>query len=365
MLNIENRFMIYPLYPLKFIPAYKDYVWGGRNLERLGKSLPEGRIAESWEVSVHPDGISTIANGIFRGFSLKELIDVYSQYIIGSDIYKYHKNDLPLLFKLIDANDRLSVQVHPDDDHAQVFEMEVFGKHEAWYIINAKPDAKIVYGLVKGTDKESFSKAVNENRIDQLLNYIDVFPGDVIDVYPGVVHAICEGIILAEIQQNSNITYRIYDYNRLDGKGNKRETHIAKALEVIDFGTGYENAKATGIDVRIGTNSTKTYKLSNKHFTLEVLDIKGSSEENTGGNKFHIYFVVDGEAQIKYHKGKTEIKKGETVLIPASLGGYSIRGIFKALKVYVPDLQQDIILPLIKAGHSIDEINNNVCRYYT
>jgi len=350
------------LYPLKFRPAYKNYIWGGRNLEKLGKALPEGKIAEAWEVSSHPDGISIISNGIFQGLSLKELIEKCPQDVMGLDIWKHHKTYFPLLFKLIDANDKLSVQVHPDDEYARINENNVFGKHEAWYIIDAKPNAKIVYGLISGINKDIFSRSVCENKIESCLNYINVFPGDTIDVQSGIVHAIGKGIVLAEIQQNSNLTYRVYDYNRLDEKGNSRTLHIEKALEVINFNTNCNMAKVKGLDLPIDSGSTKTYKLSNRYFSLELLNISEKFEENAKGNKFYIYFFIEGEALIKYYEGTTYAKKGETVLIPASLGEYIIWGNFKALKIYVPDLQQDIISPLIKAGYSIDEIYKNVCR---
>jgi len=308
------------------------------------------------------------------------------------------------------------VQVHPDDKQAQVLENKSFGKHEAWYIIDAKPGARIIYGLAKGTCMESFLKAVSENRIGSCLNYMAVSPGDVIDVYPGMVHAICEGIILAEIQQNSNLTYRIYDYDRLDSKGRKRELHIDKAIEVIDFcanceasssncesysanckgsgtncegtdtscegsGSGYVGLKAVGIKVPIFPGSAKTYRLANRHFSLEELDVTGRLEEKAEGDKFFIYFILEGEGQMEFLEeypegetgycggktvdcsGKTTVKKGETVLVPASLGSYSIRGNFKALKMYVPDLQRDVIMPLTRTGHSIDEIREKVCRH--
>jgi mannose-6-phosphate isomerase len=351
------------LYPLKFIPAYKHNIWGGRNLEKLGKALPEGKIAEAWEVSSHSDGLSIISNGIFQGFSLKELIEKCPQDVMGLEIWKHYKTYFPLLFKLIDANDKLSVQVHPDDDYARINENNRFGKHEAWYIIDAKPDAKIVYGLKPGMDKAVFSRSVCENKTESCLNYIDVFPGDTIDVQPGIVHAIGEGIVLAEIQQNSNLTYRVYDYNRLDDKGNSRPLHIKKALEVIDFNININMTKSKGLEIQIGSGSTKIYKLSNRYFSLELLNISEEFEVNTKGNKFCIYFFLEGEALIKYYEGTTYAKKGETVLIPASLGEYIIGGNFRALKTYVPDLQQDIISPLIKAGFSIDEIYGNVCRY--
>lgn len=351
------------LYPLKFMPIYKNYFWGGRNLKKLDKALPEGKIAEAWEVSSHPDGMSIVSNGIYQGLSFKELIENFPQNMLGSDLCKYHEAYFPLLFKLIDANDKLSVQVHPNDNYARTIENTLFGKHEAWYVLEAKPKAQIVYGFKPNIDTKYLSDAITENRVDSCFHFMDVFPGDIIDVPPGVVHAIGENIVLAEIQQNSNLTYRVYDYNRLNDDGNPRTLHIKKAFDVIDFNAPYDNAKIKGLDLPISSSSTKTYKLSNRNFSLEILNTSDQFKENASGSKFYIYFFIEGDALIKYPKGITYVKKGETVFIPASLGEYIIAGNFKALKIYVPDLQQDIVFPLIKAGYSIEEINKNVCRF--
>lgn len=223
------------LYPFKFEPIYKDYIWGGRNLEKIGKVLPEGKTAESWEVSCRVDGVSIISNGKYKGLSLIEVLKRNGMNVIGTDSYNSKNLYFPLLLKLIDASEKLSVQVHPDNDYARVNENGELGKREAWYVIDAKPDARIIYNVKPGTNKESFIKAINENELDSCLNYINVFPGDIFDIHPGVIHSIGEGIVIAEIQQNSNITYRLYDYGREDEKGNKRPLHIKKALDVIDF----------------------------------------------------------------------------------------------------------------------------------
>lgn len=347
-------------YPLKFKAVYKDYIWGGRNLEKFGKILPEGKIAEVWEVSCHPDGISIISNGIFEGLSLVEFIKMMGKDAIGTDIYDSKNMYFPLLLKLIDANDKLSVQVHPDDNYANVNENGELGKHEAWYIIDAKPDAQIIYNVISGIDKENFIKAVNKNEIDNCLNYINVFPGDVIDIYPGIIHSIGAGIVLAEIQQNSNLTYRLYDYDRRDEKGNKRPLNIKKALDVMDFVPINRNEKALGIDLQINPGAYKSFKLANKYFSLEIYNVNGEIEENTNGSKFYIYLFIEGEAFVDFSNGIISVKAGESIFIPASMGKCIIKGSFKALKMYVPDLQVDVISPLTEAGHSLKEIHENV-----
>ena len=349
------------LYPIKLKPVFKNYIWGGRNLEKIGVILPEGKTAEVWEVSCHPDGISIISNGMYKGLSLVDYISVMGKDAVGTDIYNSEYVNFPLLLKLIDASDRLSVQVHPDDRYANDNENGELGKHEAWYIIDAKPGAQIIYNVIAGIDKKDFIESVNKSEIDQCLNYMNVFAGDVIDIYPGMIHSIGAGIVLAEIQQNSNLTYRLYDYDRMDKKGNKRTLDIKKALDVIDFAPCDRKEKALGIDLRINAGSHKSFKLANKYFSLEVYWVEGEIEEHTDESKFYIYLFLEGEAIVNYLNGRIFVKAGESIFMPASLGKFTMKGNFKALKMYVPDIQLDIIAPLKEAGHSLKEIYMDVC----
>ncbi|HVI40306.1 MAG TPA: type I phosphomannose isomerase catalytic subunit [Anaerovoracaceae bacterium] len=349
------------LYPIKLKPIFKNYIWGGRNLEKLGVILPMGKTAEVWEVSCHPDGISLISNGMYKGLSLIDYISVMGKDAVGTDHYNSKNFTFPLLLKLIDASEKLSVQVHPDDDYANNHESGESGKHEAWYIIDAKPGAQIIYNVIPGIDKEDFVESVNKSEIDQCLNYMNVFAGDVIDIYPGMIHSIGAGIVLAEIQQNSNLTYRLYDYDRMDKKGNKRALNIKKALEVMDFVPNDRKEKAIGIDLQINAGSHKSFKLANKCFSLEVYWVSGEIEEHTDGSKFYIYLILEGDAIVKYLNGRISVKAGESIFMPASMGKYTLKGDFKALKMYVPDIQLDIIAPLTGAGHSLKEIYMDVC----
>jgi mannose-6-phosphate isomerase len=347
------------LYPIKFLPVFKDYIWGGRELEKLGKTLPEGITAESWEISTHPDGISSVSNGEFKGMLLTELVDRLGDKIVGAQLNGDCRR-FPLLIKFIDANDRLSVQVHPEDEYAMEHENGEYGKNEMWYIISSKPGAKLIYGTRPGIRKEDFEKAVEEDRIGQCLHEVEVFPGDVLNIPAGLIHAIGDGIVLAEIQQNSNTTYRVFDYNRVDSKGNRRPLHIEKALDVIDFNLHADKAKASGLEVKLGPGSAKTYKIVNKYFSVEIYDVKDSIEEAADGSRFYIYVFVDGNGEIHYDGGKIDAAKGESILIPASLGKYTIKGNFKALKTYVPNIEEDVIRPLMKAGYSREEILENI-----
>jgi mannose-6-phosphate isomerase len=345
-------------YPLKFEPVFKDYIWGGRSLSEFGKTLPEGKVAESWEISCHPNGTSIISNGEFKGISLPDFIKKFGHQIIGNALPKEAVSKFPLLVKFIDANDKLSVQVHPDDAYANSYENGEFGKNEMWYIIKAKKGAKLVYGVKPGLTKELLTKLVEEDRIEEGMNFIEVSPGDVVNIPAGLVHAIGEGIILAEVQQNSDLTYRVFDYNRVDKDGNKRPLHIEKALDVIDYKEVQEKAK--GLEIKIDTNSSKTYKIANNYFSIELLNIDGSIDENADGSKFVMYVIIEGDGQIEFESGITKVCQGESLLIPAAMGKYTLRGKLKILKAYVPDLERDVIEPLKKAGYKEKEILENV-----
>jgi mannose-6-phosphate isomerase len=346
------------LYPLKFEPLYKDYIWGGRNLERLGKKLPEGIVAESWEVAAHPDGMSRIANGEFKGMTLPELFESMKTELCGRALGNIER--FPLLLKLIDANNDLSIQVHPDDKYAAINDNGEWGKNEAWYIISAEPGAYLVYDVVPGTGKEEFEQAIKNESLEACLQKVPVEAGDIINIPTGVVHAICKGIMLAEIQQNSNATYRVYDYGRTDDKGRKRPLHIKKALDVTDFASEKRKPKYKGLSLPLNKSGHKKYLVANRYFCMELYEIDGTINENTNQDRFFIYLFLEGGAAISYPDGVMEALKGESVLLPASLGEYSVSGRFKTLRCYVPDIENNVIVPLRNAGYDINEISRNV-----
>ncbi|HEY8464804.1 MAG TPA: type I phosphomannose isomerase catalytic subunit [Bacillota bacterium] len=322
------------MYPLKFQAVFKDYLWGGRNLARLGKVLPtEGVVAESWEVSCHPAGVSVVANGQYAGSSLADLIAQYPVEILGTAVNLKYGAKFPLLVKLIDANQKLSVQVHPDDSYALKQERE-FGKHEMWYIIAAQPGARIIYGLLPGITKEEFAAKAATAEVESCLQYLEVTAGDVIDIPPGTVHALGAGIMLAEIQQNSNATYRLYDYERVDATGKKRPLHVEKALEVIDF-TSETGAKIRhGAPEQLAPGVTKTILSTNFHFEVDLYNINGTVTENSAGDRFYIYTVLEGAGRIDWQDGITPVRQGESVLIPANLGQYQLTGTWQGLKSF-------------------------------
>lgn len=314
------------MYPLKFENLYYDKIWGGRDLELFRSNLPEGNIGESWDVACHPHGTSVVCNGEFKSMRLDELIKIKGNDIVGS---KISKDWFPLLVKLINAKDKLSVQVHPEDEYAQKIEHEM-GKTEVWYVVEAFEGANLVVGT-KNCTKEQFKKAIQTGEFDEFMNKIPVKKGEVYFVKSGLVHAIGEGVIIAEIQQNSDTTYRVYDYNR------GRELHVDKALDVVNL--NLKGEKSIGLKLE-KKGFSKTYYCLCEHFSLELYEVECSFKEKSDSERFYIFTAVDGEGEISYSSGKEIIKKGDSILIPASLGEYEIKGNVKLLKSYVPDLEK-------------------------
>ncbi|SEF55756.1 mannose-6-phosphate isomerase [Caloramator fervidus] len=318
------------LYPLFFKPVYKETIWGGQNLRKiLNRDLPFEKTAESWEVCCHKNGMSIIENGVLKGKTLREVIDLYKQDLIGYKTLEYDR--FPILIKYIDANDKLSVQVHPDDDYALKNEGD-FGKTEMWYVLDAKKDAKLIYGVKKGVTKEEFKKALQEKRLEDCLNYVSVKKGDIIFIPAGTVHAILDGIVIAEIQQNSDTTYRVYDWNRVDKTGKPRELHIEKALDVIDFSM---NGSVT-FSNPVKMNGYCVANISRcKYFNVDEISVEYEYKDKTNGQTFFIYMCIEGNGKLIYKNGAYEIEMGKTFMLPAKEEQFSIHGRLKLLKVYL------------------------------
>lgn len=313
------------LYPLFFEPVYKNIIWGGRKFETYFKrTIPDGNVAESWEICCHQNGMSIIKNGPLQGKTLDEVIKLYKKEILGE---KYDK--FPLLIKLIDANDKLSIQVHPHDEYSKRVENQL-GKTEMWYVIDAKEGAKLVYGLKKGTTRESLKKTIEENTIEELLNFVSVEKGDIIFIPSGTVHAILDGLLLAEIQQNSDITYRLYDWNRVDKDGKKRELHIDKALDVIDY--DFEG-KVLKPEFKEHNGYKMAQAVSCKYFNVDIIKVEKEFKDKPT-DSFIIFTAVEGEGNLTYGE-EYEIKVGNSFLIPASLNEFKIKGNLTLLKTTV------------------------------
>jgi len=309
------------IYPIKTIPVYKQYIWGGNTLKtKFGKNIPDGFAAESWEISCHPEGLSSVANGECSGRLLTELIAEDPGKMLGGE-----RREMSLLVKLIDANDRLSVQVHPNDDVAKSLEGEGQGKTEMWYVIDAAPGAKIVYGLREGVGEEEFKAAVAEGRVEDVLNYIPVSAGDSFFIPAGTVHAIGEGILIAEVQQSSNITYRLYDYDRVDKDGNKRPLHTEKALAAIDFSAAV--GKNQKYPVARTIYGTVQLLAKCEYFTVVKHNIHGLARFTQGDDKYEIFTCVEGEGKIICNNGDTyDFSAGDSFFIPATMEKYMVEG---------------------------------------
>lgn len=347
------------LYPLKLTPLYKHALWGGRALEKLGRRLPEGQVGESWEVSCHPDGVNVIANGKYIGMPLTDWIKAYKDKAVGRDIYLKYATRFPILVKLIDASDKLSVQVHPSDEMAKELEKECCGKNEMWYILSAKPDAKVICDFQPGYKHAAIHRYIEEICLAKWLNYVDVEATDAIYVPAGTVHSLGAGIVALEIQQNSNITYRIYDYNRVAPSGKQRRLHIEKALKAMKDQPDTLQGKIHGLRRLVDTDLSVTFFVANDHFAVELYELHGNMEETTDGG-FSLFSIVEGEGELVFNKDSLPVQAVETVLIPAALGKYRFCGKLTMLKTYVPKTKAHILEPLTRAGYTYAEIMRNV-----
>ena len=258
---------------------------------------------------------------------LTELIDTEGEALIGN---KIDKKWFPLLVKLLNTSDKLSVQVHPNDDYAKKVENEM-GKTEVWHVVKAKPGSKIIAGLKEGVTKEKLKKSIEEGKAEELMNTIPVEEGETYFIKSGLIHTIGEGLLIAEIQQNSDTTYRLYDYNR------GRELHIEKALDVIDY--NLKGQKSTGLTVFFD-GYTKNYICYCKDFSLELYNIFKDMEEESDQHRFYIFTCTKGSGSIVYKGGEEKINEGDSILIPASLGKYKIKGQINLLKSYKPDIAE-------------------------
>ncbi|MEA3443400.1 MAG: type I phosphomannose isomerase catalytic subunit [Bacteroidota bacterium] len=327
------------LYPVKFKPILKDKIWGGQKLKTyLNKEFSHlPNCGESWEISgIHGD-ISVVANGFLAGNSLLELIEVYMGDLLGDKVYEKFGLEFPLLIKFIDANDVLSIQVHPDDVIAKE-RHNAFGKTEMWYIIQADNGSELISGFNQKADKEIYIKYLNQKKLKEILNYETVGEGDVFFIPSGRVHAIGSGILLAEIQQTSDITYRIYDWDRVDTKGKGRELHTDLAVDVIDY-NHYDNYRTNYDKIK-----NAEINLANcQYFTTNLLEFDTVIHKDYKLlDSFVIFLCLDGQFNIEYgSKEKCQVSKGETVLIPAEIDNLVLvpDGTTKLLEVFIQDLE--------------------------
>ncbi|GAP70497.1 mannose-6-phosphate isomerase, type 1 [Bacteroidales bacterium 6E] len=324
------------LYPLKFRPTYQERIWGGSRMHALlNKAVCEnGGCGESWELSGVEGHISEVSNGFLEGNDLQELIEIYMGDLVGDRVYEQFGTEFPLLIKFIDAMDDLSIQVHPGDDLSKK-RHNAYGKTEMWYVLHADEGSMLNSGFNQPVDREKYLEYLNSGRLTELLHFEEVKDGDVFFIPAGRVHAIGKGLIIAEIQQTSDVTYRIYDYDRKDKNGNLRELHTDLALDAIDF-SYKENYKTHYKPVK---NKTAEIVTCDYFCTNIVLFDQPVIKEIAHIDSFVIYICIDGSYEIVWDGGREQVKKGETVLIPASLTEYRLEpttGETKVLEVHLP-----------------------------
>lgn len=316
---------------IKLFPSGKDYLWGGTRLrDEYGKRIPLSPLAETWECSVHPDGPSYVTNGEFKGWSLPEVLKCHPEYL-GT---KVKNGELPVLVKLIDAKQELSVQVHPDDGYAQKYEQQN-GKTEMWYVIDAEEGASLIYGFRHQVTPQILRDAIETGTLDKHLQKVQVHKGDTYFVPAGVVHGIGKGILLAEIQESSNITYRVYDYNRKDRSGRMRELNFDKAIEVMDMRPTSDILQKSRM-VKYYPGCAKEILCRCKYFEVERIQVtKGFTFPVLDGS-FQILMCIEGYGQIEavdLEQKPVRFQKGDTLFLPAGLGKCFVVGDATLLKV--------------------------------
>ncbi|REE01596.1 type I phosphomannose isomerase catalytic subunit [Marinoscillum furvescens] len=309
------------LYPLKFKTIFKDKIWGGQKIKSiLGKDFsPLPNCGETWELSGVKGNISEVTNGELAGKLLTDVIAASPKELLGERIHSTYGEEFPLLIKFIDAADDLSIQVHPDDELAQK-RHNSFGKTEMWYIMQADEGATLISGFNQDLDKESYKKYFDEGKLNDILNREEANAGDVFFLPAGRVHTIGKGLLLAEIQQTSDVTYRIYDFDRTDAEGNKRELHLEESLDAIDY-KKYDQYKTPYLDKqdeRVGIVSCQYFSTNKLHLT------ENFAVDHSGLDCFKIYICLDGKATVAFDGGKESLAMGDVVLVPASIEKYQI-----------------------------------------
>ncbi|MBP0903994.1 type I phosphomannose isomerase catalytic subunit [Mariniflexile gromovii] len=310
------------LYPIKFTPLYKYRIWGGNKLKTvLNKNYTEENIGESWEISDVKGDETLVSEGALAGKSLRDLIKDFKEDVVGAHVYKKFGEEFPLLIKFIDAKTPLSIQVHPSNEIAKQ-RHNSFGKNEMWYVMEAEKDAELIVGFNQKVDKASYIKALDSGKILEVLNNDTVSKGDTYYIPTGRIHAIGAGVMLAEIQQTSDITYRIYDYDRVDATtGKTRELHTDLAVDVIDY--SFDSNYKT--DYVVAENETNTL-VHSPYFKTNILNIKGEIKKDYSNlDSFVIYICVEGSLDLVY-EGKTyKVVKGETLFLPAAIKNVELK----------------------------------------
>ena len=317
------------LYPLQFEPILKERIWGGEKLKTLlHKPITSTITGESWELSTVEGDVSIVANGEWKGKSLTELINSFPDEILGTAVHTRFGKQFPLLFKYLDAREDLSIQVHPNDELAKK-RHNSFGKTEMWYIMQADDNARIIVGFKENSNADEYLENLKNKTLLSILDNVKVQSGDVFFLETGTVHTIGAGIVVAEIQQTSDITYRLYDFDRVDANGNTRELHVDLALEAINYNKVESKKSYT-------TNSNQSNSVVEcPYFTTNFIPLDGTISVSKSGETFTVYMCVEGSFEIEYNNSKTQYIKGDTVLIPAAMNAFILNGKASILEIYI------------------------------
>lgn len=344
---------------LKFKEGYFERIWGGRRLaSAYGKVLPDAApIGEAWLVSDHPRQGSVVVGGEHQGRTLRSLMEESSDSILGTHAKATAYGRFPLLLKILDARDKLSVQVHPNDDDAARLGEDDSGKTEMWHVLDGGDGGEIICGLKADVSKESLECAIREGRVADLVKRVDASSGMSVFIPAGTVHAIGRGVMLAEIQQNSDVTYRVYDWGRVQADGTMRELHIDKALEVIRFGEEHQGPTP---GLRFGdAPAQRTLLVACKYFAAERIDLGSAANEisrDTRSASFHLLLSISGSVEVEAAGDAQVLAPGQAVMVCGSAPGFELRGQGSVLDYYVPDIQKDVLDPLRSARHSAHDI---------
>lgn len=344
------------LYPLRFTVLPKEKVWGGsRMAEFLGQGVPADRlIGEVWVVW---DQLRVVS-GVFAGKTLASLVRQDPLSILGSRLASDPDPEFPLLVKILDTREMLSVQVHPDDGYAQAHERQPFGKTEVWYVLAAEPQSRVIHGVTRSLTRAEAKQAIETGNLQEVLDYVEVAPGDVILNVPGTIHALGGGILLYELQQSADLTYRLYDWDRGDPS---RPLHLQESLDVARL-QPFVAHKIEPIEV-VEEAVTRAYLCACKYFVAELLTVRSCARERPAGVCFHMLTVLRGGGYLRHGSDSSRsiiIGPGGSWLIPAALDEYEIQATGKGplvlIKAYVPDLLDDVLIPLRQKRVSEDAI---------
>lgn len=317
------------LYPLQFQPILKDRIWGGTKLQSvLNKPITTETTGESWELSSVPNDVSVVVNGALKGKNLNAIIELFPEALLGSEVVKQFGKQFPLLFKFIDAKEDLSIQLHPNDELAQK-RHNSFGKTEMWYVMQADKGSRLVVGFKNDSSKDEYVGKLTNKELLSLLNEIEVHEGDIFFLETGTIHAIGGGIVLAEIQQTSDVTYRLYDWDRVDENGKGRELHTDLALDAINFNT-----------TKAKINYESKINHSNKavhcdFFKTNVIPLEGNMNWKAHKGSFTVFMCTQGEFTLEVENTSYSYKMGDTVLLPASIEKTKISGKANLLEVWI------------------------------